>query len=164
MLGKESSGRLRDSWCSPPPGEYFCFAWNPDFAIPSGSRPGGGLDEGESFEEAAVRELSEEVGRDDLPLGPCIWHRRVAFTWERWLVRQWERTFLVPCEAEFDPVVVHPDGEPIVGGAWFGVEELRAAEEVVYPEGLADHLERFRLQGTPAEPLWLGNFTEAPWE
>src|SRR5581483_2820535 len=37
--------------------------------------PGGGLDPGETFEQAAVRELWEETGIV-APLGPCVWRRR----------------------------------------------------------------------------------------
>src|SRR5438067_10285399 len=37
--------------------------------------PGGGLDPGETFEQAAVGELWEETGIV-APLGPCVWRRR----------------------------------------------------------------------------------------
>lgn len=132
----------------------------PAFRGPLWVTPGGGLDEGESYEDAARRELREEVGRDDLELGPCIWHRRVRFTWERWRVHQRERTFLVPVPSAFEAVTVHPDEEPIVGSGWFVAEELRALDEAVYPIGLAEHLDQLASDGIPAAPVDLGEVVE----
>jgi len=132
----------------------------PSFRDPFWVTPGGGLDDGETFVDAARRELAEEVGRDDLPIGPCIWRRTVTFTWERWRVRQEERTFLIGAPGPFEAVTVHPDEEPIVGSAWFAIRDLRMLPEVVYPVGLADHLERLFTEGVPAEPIHLGDVVE----
>jgi len=132
----------------------------PSFRDPFWVTPGGGLDEGETYEQAALRELAEEVGRSDLAIGPSVWMREVTFTWERWRVHQKERTFLVEVTTPFEAVTVFPDEEPITGSGWFTTERLRAEPETVYPLGLADHLERLFLDGHGAEPVDLGVVVE----
>jgi ADP-ribose pyrophosphatase YjhB (NUDIX family) len=132
----------------------------PTFRDPFWVTPGGGLDEGETYEDAAKRELAEEVGRDDLELGPCIWTREVTFTWERWRVHQKERTFLVEVPASFEAVTVFPDEEPITGHGWFTIDRLRAEPETVYPVGLAGLLERLLADGHGDQPIDLGTVVE----
>ncbi len=112
----------------------------PSFRDPFWVTPGGGLDEGETMVDAAKRELHEEVGREDLPIGPCVSKSDVEFEWEDWLVRQHQWTFLVEAPDEFEAQVLHPDEEPIVGSAWFSVDELRALTDDVYPDGSIDLL------------------------
>jgi 8-oxo-dGTP pyrophosphatase MutT (NUDIX family) len=48
----------------------------------AGSVPGGGLETGEGYEQAARRELFEETGIVAEELGPVVLERTVRFTWE----------------------------------------------------------------------------------
>ena len=132
----------------------------PSFRDPFWVTPGGGLDDGEAFVDAARRELYEEVGREDLPIESSIWRRTVTFTWERWRVQQEEHTFVVETPGPFDAVTLHPDEEPITGSGWLTIPHLRALTEVVYPVGLADHLAQLFTNGVPAEPILLGDVVE----
>ena len=123
-----------------PSGRVLMLRLAPSFRDPFWVTPGGGLDEGETMLDAAKRELHEEVGRDDLPIGPCVAKSNVEFEWEDWLVRQHQWIFLIEAPDEFEARVLHPDEEPIVGSAWFSAHELRALTDDVYPDGTIDLL------------------------
>ena len=92
----------------------------------------------------------------DAAVGPCIWHRRLTFTWEDWRVHQPERTYLIEVATPFEAVTTHPDEEPIAGSAWFSPAEIRAAADQVYPIGLADLLDALAEGGVPTSPIDLG--------
>jgi 8-oxo-dGTP pyrophosphatase MutT (NUDIX family) len=140
-----------------PTGRVLLLRLEPTFRAPFWVTPGGGRDEGESFGAAALRELREEVGRDDLELGPWIWTRSVEFTWEDRRIRQLERTYFVTAPTEFEPVVVDAGIEPIVGGRWLTQEEIASLPEVVYPNDLGDLIARLIENGPPPEPIDLAS-------
>lgn len=56
--------------------------------------PGGGLDQDETSEQAAKRELWEETGIDAEP-GPCVWQRRHIFEFRNVLLDEHERFFVM---------------------------------------------------------------------
>src|SRR6201994_1729312 len=58
------------------------------------STPGGGLDEGEDFRAGARRELAEETGWTDVPIGPQVYEQTMVMGYGDEIVRQHEQLFL----------------------------------------------------------------------
>jgi TDG/mug DNA glycosylase family protein len=118
--------------------------------------PGGGRDEGEDVERALRRELAEELGLDDFELGPEIWTREHTFAWDRRILRQHERIWLVRVP-EHDPVPrVDLAAELVAEVRWWTPAELEATTETLVPERLPQLLQDLREQGPPAQPIDVG--------
>lgn len=105
---------------------------------------GGGLDEGETSAEAAVRELREETGLSVRPerLGEPVWHQVTDFPFDGRWYRQDQDFYLL----RVDTLEVNIDGFEEVERAsiddyrWWTLTELEETPQRFYPDELVDML------------------------
>ena len=101
--------------------------------------PGGAVDPGESYEQAARRELWEEVGLD-IDCGPQVAQRTAEFlTFEGVEVIADERYFRVQVDAHEvrAGALTALEQRVLAGSRWFAVEELADWPETIYPADLS---------------------------
>lgn len=103
---------------------------------------GGGTGEGETLEQAAVRETLEETGVRISDPGRPAFTRRVQWVFEGVPYDQEETYFVVrvPEVSPDDSGWTAVEKATIVGHRWWTIDELRRTTEVVFPEDLADRL------------------------
>jgi ADP-ribose pyrophosphatase YjhB (NUDIX family) len=120
--------------------------------------PGGGLEDDETHETAARREIAEETGYELDELGPWVWGREEVFRFEGRLYRQRERYFIASVPA-FEPrpkFIDVEEAKTFDGLRWWTLAELGTTAERFAPANLPALVRELVEEGPPEHPVLVG--------
>lgn len=133
---------------------------NPEFGT-VWELPGGGMDVGESYVEAAIREFREETGIDlrSDQIGKPTWRRDVSYPY-RGMRRLQHEVIVAVHLRETAPQIEGSqrrdfETEDLFGSRWWTMHEISNSDETFYPRHLRTLLPRFLAGDEIAEPLEL---------
>ena len=119
---------------------------------------GGGLEPGESPENAARREVREETGLIDFDLGTHVWNRHDKYSFNGKNYHVSETWFLSRVSAfEIDASELFGlERVSFLQYRWWTQNELDLTSEIMTPRQLAPLLKDLILNGAPVVPLDIG--------
>lgn len=116
---------------------------------------GGGVEPGESLQEAAQREAYEETGLSSLPTGHPVWRRDHTYHFndqtmavhEEWLLHRIDNFDPVPAE------LTDHESQTIIGFRWWDLSELSTTAATVFPPQLGAITQELLADELPSEPI-----------